>query len=102
MVTVSKKAELAKAVKNKENTIVVTGDLVNKLKPIAKVKGNSNIHEGMTKGELISAGALAESVMITLIITVGIVVIVAIIFNYNVRLVVNPVTGENEMVLERK
>lgn len=87
--------ELKRAIKDKEKTIVVTDKkLVWLLKPLAKAKISSNLNTGMATGAL----ALATGVQITIIVTLGVVVVVSILKGYNVKLR----KGDTEIVLEKK
>ncbi|GKU29305.1 hypothetical protein [Clostridium folliculivorans] len=99
VVTVTSKDELKTALKNKENTIVVKGKLAKKIKPLSILKkSNKKINIDKSASTAVAAGALVGipiAVAITLIVTLGIVAIVAILNDY--RMVVR----NDEIVLER-
>lgn len=110
MVTVYDKKSLKRAVTKKEDIIVVKGKLARKLRPLAKIKGAAVVNNNSTKGvrmdasiNTAAAGALISStyvipvsVSIILIITVGLVAIIAIFNDYNMRI------SNEEIILEKK
>lgn len=100
LTSVSTKNELQKAIRNKESKIIVTGSLAKKLKPFAKAntlnKGTIGTTQSAAVGALGLAG-ISTAVAITLIVTLGLVVVVAILKDYNVRLK----NGDQEIILER-
>ena len=100
--TVTTKEELKTALQNKENTIIVKGKLAKKIKPLSLLKKSNkklNIDENMSTtaaaGFLSTIAGISVAVAITLIVTIGIVAIVAILNNY--RMVVK----NDEIILER-
>ncbi|NLY79688.1 MAG: hypothetical protein GX072_07310 [Lysinibacillus sp.] len=93
--------ELKDAVKQKRERIVVRGKLAKTLKPLAKIKGAPNVHEGMSTDQLagtLATAAVPAAVWITLIVVVGITVFVALIRGYNVKVKV----GENLLIFDQK
>ncbi|MEG0774383.1 hypothetical protein [Clostridium sp.] len=102
VVTVTTKEELKTALKNKENTILVKGKLAKKIKPLSLLKKSDkkiNIDENMSTtaaaGFMSTIAGISVAVAITLIITVGIVGIVAMLNDYKM------VIKDNEITLER-
>lgn len=99
---VTTKVKLKKALQNKENTIVVKGKLAKRIKPLSLLKKSNkkiNIDENMSTnaaaGFLSGIAGISVAVAITLIITVGIVAIVAILNDYKM------VIKDSEITLER-
>ncbi|WDU78839.1 hypothetical protein [Lysinibacillus sp. G01H] len=100
MAYVSSKSELQEAIRKKEKNITVTGSLAKKLKPLAKTNKLNKSNNPTTQAALVGSLSLAgigTAVAITLIVTVGLVVIIAILKDYNVTLK----NGDQEVVLER-
>lgn len=99
---VKTKEELNSALQNKENIIIVKGKLAKKLKPLGIIKKsnkkidiNEKMSSNMAVGSLTGIAGISVAVAITLIITIGVVSIVAILKNYNV------VIKDDEIRLER-
>lgn len=100
MVVVSSKSELQEAIRKKEKNITVTGPLAKKIKPLAKTNKLNKSNIPTTQVALVGSLSLAgigTAVAITLIVTVGLVVVIAILKDYNVTLK----NGDQEVVLER-
>lgn len=102
IVTVTTKEELKTALQNNENIIIVKGKLAKKIKPLSLLKKSNkklNIDESMSTtaaaGFLSGIAGISVAVAITLIVTIDIVAIVAILTNY--RMVVK----NDEIILER-
>lgn len=90
------------ALQNKENTIIVKGKLAKKIKPLAflkktnkKININENISTTSAAGFLIGIAGISVAVAITLIVTISIVAIVAILNNYKM------VKRDDEIILEK-
>lgn len=90
MIVVDNKEDLKTALSNRKQTIVVKGKLAKRLRPLSKIKkapANLNPNISPATGALMIA-PLAEipvAVAITLIITIGVVSIVAILKDYSVK-----------------
>ena len=94
MVTVKTKEELKQAVSRGEHIFVANKDLSKKLKPLTYVKCNyttidtisSSKSNAMAGAALASLAGVPVVVAITLIVTIGIVCVVAILKDYKIRL----------------
>lgn len=102
MVVVKTKEELKTALQNKESTIIVKGKLAKKIKPLALIKKskdkinlNENMKANAAAGILTEIGGISAAVAIVLIVTIGIVAIVAILNDYKM------VVMDDEITLER-
>lgn len=91
MVLVTDKTGLKEAVKNLEQEIIVTGKFAKMLKPFT-YKRKKSVNINPTDTHYMAAGAIASSfvglsvsVALTLIITLGIVTIIAIFRDYDVE-----------------
>ena len=93
-VVVITKQQLNKAIKDKEKTIIVKGELAKKLKFFSKLNSKPNINPTMPTGVLAGSVAVAGGVPVIVVI----VAIVAIVFEYNVRL---KDSSGVEVILER-
>lgn len=85
---VTTKEELKTAVADGETTIVIKGKLAKRLKPLVKVSGLKGKMIPMTQGAAVGALGLtgiSTAVAITLIVTVGLVTMVAILKGYTIR-----------------
>ncbi len=85
---VSTKSDLKEAVKNKEYQIVVTGSLARKMKFLATISRIKGLSYGMSIGALgasMAAAGPALTVALALIAVLGVVTIVAILNDYNVK-----------------
>lgn len=100
-VVVNNKEQLKKALDSKAEYIIVRGKLAKKLKPLSKVKKSKDtekLSESMYQAALITyLGVLPVKVAITLIVTVGVATIVALLKDYNIKYKI----GEEEFVFER-
>lgn len=91
MVIVNKKQELKDALKNKEETILIRGKLARKISKLEKFKKTEKCDELCENLSKVRAVATISSlgvpvvVAITLIITLGVVSIVAILKNYTIK-----------------
>lgn len=101
-IVVSSKEELKKALQDKENTITVNGKLAKKIRPLALLKKSNkktNIDENMstTAAAVVLSGiaGISVAVAITLIVTIGIVAIVAILNDYRMGI------SDEKIILER-
>lgn len=103
MVVVKKKSELLDAIKNKEAVIVVQGELAKDVKYLTVIKKShhaNNLSENMSRSGavgVLTLSGLSTAVAITLIVTVGLVAIVAILKDYTIKVK----QGDDELVLER-
>ncbi|MGX8176300.1 hypothetical protein ACWS7L_02285 [Exiguobacterium artemiae] len=101
MSTVLTIKELKVALANKEPRIVIRGKLAKQLKPLTKLNKQSASNIPTSQGALVASFTLSgigTAVAITLIVTIGIVSIVAMLKNYNMVLR----SGDSELVLEKK
>lgn len=91
-VTVDNVSDLSKAVKDKVPRIIVTGKLAKKLKPLTKVKvNNASLSYGMSRTGLVSAcKGIPPIVLVTLIMTIGMVTIVGLFLGYTIK-----ISGQN-------
>ena len=94
------KGELKEAIQRGDKHIIVKGKLAKKIQPFSKVKKSqvSNLSSSMSANMV--AGVLVDVptvVAITLIITIGVVTIVAILKNY--RIIIRK--PDEEIILEK-
>lgn len=91
--------ELKIAVKDKEETIVVKDKkLIWLLKPLIKAKVPIKSDIGTASALPAAAVAVTTGVQITFILTLGVVVVLAILTGYDIKLR----CGDTELVLEKK
>lgn len=103
-VVVTTKSQLEDALKNKESSIIVRGKLAKKIFPLSIFKHkhvpmnlSTNMGFAEASGALSSLVGIPVVVAITLIVTIGLVAIIAILRDY--RIVHRK--GDSETILER-